>query len=73
MSLLIRGGIAFFVWLLLSLAAIWLPAWLLWNNLIAPILGLPMLNLIECIGLVIFAGLAAKGAANLNIEFGPKS
>ena len=56
------------MWAGLSLVAIWLPAWWLWNKLISPIFGLPALTLIESTGMLIYVWLAAKGAAKFKIE-----
>ena len=57
-------------WLLLSLLAVWIPSWWLWNKLVSPIFNLPSLSFIESTGLLIFVWLASQGAAKLKIEFG---
>lgn len=59
-------------WLLISLFVIWLPAWWLWNHLISPAFGLPVLSLAQSSGMLIYIWLAAKGAAKFKIEFDTK-
>ena len=63
-----RAVLIAIAWLLISLVAIWLPAWWLWNHLISPVFGLPVLSIIESSGMLIYIWLAAKGAAKIKIE-----
>ncbi len=70
MENMIRLAIVALPWLLLSLLAVWIPSWWLWNNLVSPIFNLPALSFVESTGLLIYVWLASKGAAKLKIEFG---
>ena len=56
-------------WVGLSMMAIWLPTWWLWNNLVPPIPSLPPLSFWENAGLLIFIWLITKGVASFKIDF----
>jgi len=70
MENLIRVVFLVLPWLILSLLAVWIPSWWLWNNLVSPIFDLPSLSFVESTGLLIYVWLASKGAAKVKIEFG---
>lgn len=70
MENIIRLIIVTLPWLLLSVLAVWIPSWWLWNKLVSPIFNLPALSFVESTGLLIYVWLASKGAAKLKIEFG---
>lgn len=60
-------------WVGVSLVAILLPAWWLWNELVSPIFGLPHLSFWEGAGLLVFIWLLTKGVASFKIDFTPSS
>ncbi len=70
MENMLRLAIIALPWLLLSLLAVWIPSWWLWNRLVSPIFDLPALSFVESTGILIYVWLASKGAAKVKIEFG---
>mgnify|MGYP006969503786 CR=1 FL=1 len=58
-------------WLILSAALVWAPAWLLWNNVAAPVFGLPPLTYLQSVGVLILIWLAINGMAKVSVKIGP--
>lgn len=69
MESMIRVVLIGLAWVGLSMMAIWLPAWWLWNELVSPIFGLPLLSFWESAGLLVFVWLVAKGVVSFKIDF----
>ena len=69
MENIIRVIVIGLAWVGLSMMAIWLPTWWLWNNLISPKFGLPPLSFWESAGLLIYIWLVTKGVASFKIDF----
>ena len=59
-------------WLIMNSLLIWTPAWWLYNNVAAPVFGLPQLTFSQSVGMLILVWLAANGMAKISVEFGPK-
>ena len=69
MESIIRVVLIGLAWVALSMTAIWLPAWWLWNKLVSPIFGLPALSFWQSAGLLVFSWLVTKGVASFKIDF----
>lgn len=69
MENIVRVFVIGLAWVGLSMMAIWLPTWWLWNSLVSPIFNLPLLSFWENAGLLIFIWLVTKGVASFKIDF----
>ena len=56
-------------WVGLSMMAIWLPTWWLWNDLVSSQFGLPPLSFWENTGILVYIWLLTKGVASFKIDF----
>ena len=68
MENIVRVVVIGLAWVGLSLMAIWLPTWWLWNYLVSPKFGLPPLSFWESAGLLIYIWLVTKGVASFKID-----
>lgn len=61
-------AIMFLFWLVLTSFILVLPAWLLWNWLMPQVFGLPEIGFMQCLGLLLLAGMLLRAPMELKLS-----
>ena len=69
MENIVRVVVIGVAWVGVSMVAIWLPTWWLWNGLVSQKFDLPPFSFWENAGLLVYIWLLTKGVASLKIDF----